>query len=100
MTRQTITIQDLKDNIKYEWRPVCAEFDEDEEGNNQQIVKVDLICEWRMPDRKILFVEIPYETDEELKEIVAALQGSIEPFAKALAEKFGKLKEEKPSDVS
>lgn len=84
MNRQELSIADLKNNIKYDWRAVCAAFDEDDNGEGIDVVLVDLICEWRLPDGGVKFVKVPFNSPEELAEIKAVLQASVATFTKVL----------------
>lgn len=54
--------------------PVYSEFREDQDGNYVKILKIDLICEWRLSDGKILFIQVPFETKEQFNEIIEYLK--------------------------
>lgn len=91
MNRQRITIAELKETLAMDWRPVCAGFAEDSEGNPIKLVQIDFICEWRIADHKFVFVEVPFETQQELQGIAAELRGAVESYRQALLKNFAKL---------
>ena len=47
--------------------------DEDDDREYNKVVELDMICEWRLPDAKIKFIAVPFETDEQFNEIMAYL---------------------------
>ena len=62
--------RDFINHTKGEYYPVHIQFDENENGNFLKLVKLDMICEWRLDDGKILFLTVAFSTQEELNEIL------------------------------
>jgi len=50
--------------------PVCIELQENDNGTFSKVVELDMICEWRLQDSKIKFIEVPFETEEQLEKIL------------------------------
>lgn len=47
-------------------------------------VRVDMICQWRLRDGKILFLEIPFDNKTELEAVLDVVQAGIEALATAI----------------
>jgi len=82
MLRDTIDFDTFKEHFIDQpdgYFPVYASFeevdDEDmpEDAQYYKVVELDMICEWRMPDGKVKFIQVPFETKEQLEAIVAYL---------------------------
>lgn len=72
MIRDVIEFDSFKKNfIDAPWGyfPVCSAITEDDNGEYENSVNVDLICEWRLPDGKIKFIVVTFETQEQLHQI-------------------------------
>ncbi len=54
--------------------PVHSTFGEDCEGDSLRVLNLDMICEWRLADGKIMFVEIPFTTEDEFNQLVEYLR--------------------------
>lgn len=94
MRRQRIEFDEFKENFITKpdgYFPVCSEFAENDYSENLRVVQMDMICEWRLPDGKIIFVEVPFETEEQLNEIKEYLKVAAGLLNKAILEKIDKL---------
>lgn len=82
MKRETIDFDSFKQHfIEAQWGyfPVCSAITE-----NEKSVEIDLICEWRLSDGKIKFVVVPFETKDQLAQIVAWLFSGAEILKKEI----------------
>lgn len=43
-------------------------------AEDDRVVEMDMICEYRLADGKVIFVEVPFNSQEELEEIKAYLR--------------------------
>ena len=95
MRYESISFEDFKENYIAHadggYYPVYAWFDEDDESNNLKVVQMDMICQWRLGDGKIRFLEVPFETKEELNEIIAYLKACLQYLHNDISEKIGEL---------
>ena len=71
--------------------PVYSSFDEDDESNLLKVVQMDMICEWRLEDGKIKFLEVSFETKEQLNEIIAYLKACLGYLHGSIIENIEKL---------
>ncbi len=71
--------------------PVYSSFDEDYEGDALRLMDMDMICEWRLDDGKVRFIEVPFDTEEEFKELVGYLHVTASLLNKAIVERIGEL---------
>lgn len=77
MRRKRIKFDEFKENFINKpdgYFPVYSSFTENDYSEHLRIVEMDMICEWRLPDGKIIFVEVPFDTEEQLNEIKAYLK--------------------------
>jgi len=97
MRRETISFVDFKthfidDPSPDAYVPVEYFFEEDEEtGEELRILKIDLICHWRLHDGKVRFYSVPFETLEEFNELVEYLRLINDSFHTHLREEIDKL---------
>lgn len=70
---------------------VYSSFDENDDGENLRVVKLDMICEWRLPDGKVRFIEVEFSTKEQLDEIVSYLKLTADMLNKAILERIDRL---------
>lgn len=98
--RQCINLTDFKANFMDEsnfvngymgYYPVYVGFKEDEDGNNLRVLHIDLICEWRISDGKIKLLEVPFDTPEQLEEIVVYLRKMAKLLSETIIENVDKL---------
>ncbi len=76
MKRDRISFEDFKKNFIAHpdgYFPVYSCFNEDYHGEELRVLLLDMICEWRLTDGKVKFVEVPFETKEQLDELIAYL---------------------------
>lgn len=72
MNRTHLSFADFKRNwIDQPWGyyPVWVAIAEDGDGDPIRGVVLDLICEWRLSDGKVCFIEVEFQTEEELRQI-------------------------------
>ena len=70
MERQEIDFATFKENFIQKpdgYFPVYSFLND---GEYLKVVKMDMICEWRLTDGKVKFIEVPFETEEQFNEIV------------------------------
>lgn len=98
--RQYINLTDFKANYMDEsnfvngymgYFPVYVGFKEDNDGNNLRALHIDLICEWRLPDCKIKLLEVPFDTPEQLEDIVVYLRKMAKLLSTTIIERVDKL---------
>lgn len=70
---------------------VYSAFADDMNGEDLKIVNLDMICEWRLPDGKVQFLSVAFDTEEELKQIVAYLKFTAEMLNKVILERINSL---------
>ena len=79
MQRDRLTFNQFKgifaDNVGKGYMPVYA-YTPDEEEDEVDVVYIDLICEYRIPDGKVKFLAVQFENNEQFNEIVAYLETS------------------------
>lgn len=96
MTYQTIDFPTFRENFinhaKGGFYPVHSSIATDEDENRLKFVKMDMICEWRLTDAKVKFIEVGYETDEEFNEIVQYLKDCAGHLNTAILENIDTLK--------
>ncbi len=71
---------------------VCASFNEDYHGECLRALQLDMICEWRMTDGKVKFVEVPFDTEEQFNALVAYLRVTADLLNKAIVGGIDELK--------
>lgn len=71
---------------------VYSVFNEDYESDNIRVLLLDMICEWRMDDGKVKFVEVPFDTEEQFNALVAYLRVTADLLNKAIVERIDELK--------
>jgi hypothetical protein len=72
--------------------PVHSSIATDELDRPLKVVQMDMICEWRLADGKVRFVEVPYETDDEFNAIVQYLKDCAGHLNATILERIDKLK--------
>jgi hypothetical protein len=72
--------------------PVYAAFKENDDGDLEKVVQIDMICEWRLTDGKVQFFEVPFETEEQFNQIMGYLGVAADLLNKAVLGHFAKLK--------
>lgn len=95
MRREQIDFETFKENFINQpdgFFPVCSEFEESNNGELLRILNLDMICEWRLPDGKIKFLAVPFETEEQFDEITAYLKVAAELLNAAILERIDELK--------
>jgi hypothetical protein len=70
---------------------VYSNLEEDYEGNRVRLLLLDMICEWRLDDGCIKFVEVPFDTEEEFKQLIAYLRVTAGLLNAAILERIGEL---------
>ena len=68
------------------YMPVYAQFEEDDDGECQKVVLLDMICEWRLHDGKVKFIEVPFETEEQFNAIIEYLKVAAKLLFDAISE--------------
>jgi hypothetical protein len=64
--------EEYMSNAEGGYYSVYSVIKEDDFGN--KVVKMDMICNWRLTDGKVKFIAVPFETKEELNEITTYLR--------------------------
>lgn len=88
MQRKTLTIRQLQD---CGYTPVYFFRDENEDGNQLDAICIDMVCEWRLTDGKVLFAEVPFTNAQELQEIKEWIAARLGTFCSESLEKLIKL---------
>lgn len=68
MKRERISFEDFKKHFIDQpdgYFAVYSSFKEDYHGENLRVLQLDMICEWRLDDGKVKFVEVPFDTENE-----------------------------------
>ncbi len=92
---QEISFEDFEENFIKQpdgYFPVYSCFDEDDDGENIRVVKLDMICEWRLSDEKVKFLAVPFETEEQFDKIIVYLKVTAELLNKAILSKIDQMK--------
>lgn len=94
MKRDRLSFVDFKANFIDQpdgWFAVYTSFKEDYHGGNLRVLELDMICEWRLSDGKIKFLEVPFDTEEEFNALVIYLRVTTDLLNKAILENIGEL---------
>jgi hypothetical protein len=94
MKRDRISFEDFKNSFIAQpdgYFPVYSCLDEDYEGEPLRVFRLDMICEWRLTDGKVKFLEVPFDTKEQFDEMVAYLRVATDLLNKAIVEQIGEL---------
>lgn len=75
--------------------PVYAYFGESHEGETLKTVRIDFICEWRLTDGKVKFLEVPFDTKVELEQIREYLKVCAKMLHDKICDKADKLEYDK-----
>lgn len=70
---------------------VHSAFQEDREGDSLRVLLLDMICEWRLSDGTVKFVEVPFDTEEQFNELVAYLKLTAGMLNAAILKRIGEL---------
>jgi hypothetical protein len=96
MHRDSIDFDTFRDNYiahaEGGFYPVYSKFEESHNGNNLRVVQMDMICEWRLDDGKIRFIEVPFDTEDQFNQIVAYLKACAGYLNAAILERIDELK--------
>ncbi len=80
MQRQKVLFREFRkqfyDNPNGGYYPVHSCIGEGEDGKAKKTLCIDLICEWRLADGKVLFIEVPFDSEEEFMAIIEYLDGA------------------------
>jgi len=71
--------------------PVYSALAEDDNSNKLRTIQLDMICEWRLPDGKVIFAEVDFETEDELNQILDYLRLSAEFLNKDILKRINKI---------
>jgi hypothetical protein len=103
--RQIITFDEFKKHFIEQpdgYLTVWAGFDENGiDGTPIRVVQLDMICQWRLTDGKVKFLAVPFETEEQLREIKVYLRVTTALLAKAIQKNISGLsfkKTEEPDE--
>lgn len=94
MKRDRIDFETFKTNFIEKpdgYFSVYSCLDEDYEGDKLRVFKLDMICEWRMDDGKVKFVEVPFDTEDQFNQIVAYLRVTAGMLNTAIVERLDEL---------
>lgn len=94
MRRQNISFEEFKKvyiNQPDGFFPVYSRFAENDYSEPQRILCLDLICEWRLDDGKVQFLEVPFANEEQFNEIIAYLKVAADLLNKAILERIDSL---------
>lgn len=97
MKREDISFTTFKENFIKQpdgFFPVYSAIKENDDGY-QSVVEMDMICEWRLTDGKVRFIEVPFSSDEEYEEIKGYLKVTADLLNKAILENIDGLEEYK-----
>jgi hypothetical protein len=92
MQRQSLTVDELVQNIQNSWMPVYSAFAESNQGVLLRTLEVDLICEWRLPDGKVRFVKVKFETEAEFQTLVESLKKGADNLHQEIHQRISKLR--------
>ena len=90
--REIVDFATFKDNFvdkKGGYYPVYAAVNTYVEENSS--VEIDMICEWRLADGKIKFVEVPFKNFDELGVILAYLKTGANLLYESILENIEKI---------
>ena len=71
--------------------PVYSRFESDYHGEYLRLLKLDMICEWRLDDGMIKFIEVPFDTEEQYKQLISYLLVVASMLNKAIINNIGRL---------
>ena len=54
--------------------PVYSEIKELYDGTLAPVMQIDMICEWRLPDGKVKFIEVPFDGHRQFEQIIKYLK--------------------------
>lgn len=94
MQRQQMTFADFQRQFIERpdgYFPVHTSLDEDNNGDQQKILCIDLICEWRLTDGKVLFLSVSFDTQAQFEEIRAYLVTAADLLQQAIRRNVGSL---------
>lgn len=95
MIRARLNFADFKtaymSSSGFGYYPVYVSLTESSDSVFLPIFNLDMICEWRLPDGKIKFIQVPYETKEEFEEMKEYLRKAAEALCKAITERIDRL---------
>ncbi len=94
MRYDRISFQDFEEhyiNKPDGYFPVYAYFDECSESGYRKVVKLDMICEWRLHDGKVRFLQVPFDTKDEFEQIIGYLRETERLLSKAIDERIDEL---------
>src|SRR5689334_23000379 len=94
MKRQAFDFASFKKNFIEQpdgYFPVYSSLDEDENGKSLRVLQMDMICEWRMTDSKVRFIEVFFDTEEEFNQLVEYLKETARLLNKAILIRISQL---------
>lgn len=77
-----------RERSEYGFFPVYAAFGEED---GQKFLKLDMICEWRLPDGKIRFLSVFFETEVERQRLLAYLRAAALKLYETIAARIDKI---------
>lgn len=94
MFRKQFTFAEFKDQFIDHpdgYMPVYSSFKEDHYSNKLPVLEIDMICEWRLTDNKVLFVRVGFESEEEFDQIIEYLRHTAYLLNKAILKNINRL---------
>lgn len=73
------------------WMAVYASFEESHYSEQLRTLKIDMICEWRLDDGKLHFVQVDFETEDELEQLKAYLRSMANELREEIVKRVDKL---------
>ena len=89
MKRDVIDFNSFKKNFidaPWGYHPVDSAITENNNGEYEKSVDMDMICRWRLGDGKVKFIVVPFETEQQLSEITTWLLKAAESLEKEITE--------------
>lgn len=95
MHRTSLTFEKFKINYidnMFGYLPVYSFLGEDNFGRPLKIIKIDLICEWRVHDGKVMFLQVSFDNQQEFDQILKWLKDGADYLNSEITRRLNDLK--------